>query len=525
MAGRNIVDEFFIAIGMDTSDVDKNINALVDNVSGKLKSIAMGVIAPALAAITSGQIVQQFTQEIIQVDRLSESLGINIEKLQQWQGAAEMAGVAGEEVGELFADINDWMTDLAYNDSGPLKDAVEKGLLTPVKNVNGELKNSEQYLMEMADSFRNMSKQEATGIGRQIGIGRADVVAWLQQGSAGINAQLEHVKRLGVYTKEDAKAAKEFTRVSKDLAQTMKMMLLPVYRVLTPIMTKFAEGIAFAAKHVEAFIPLIAALGTKIGLDLIFPGKSLNRVLKKITVNIIRFAKAPWKTIVGGIKAIAAAAKGFLLSPWTIAIGALVAIGILLDDLIGWMNGKESSWGEYWNAIFGGAETAKKVFEDFKNSAVMSFEGGLQSIMGFISVISGGIGGFIDLIQLLINAFIALVTGSDEAWERMMSAARSFDKNFTAVINGLKNMLKGFWKTFEGLITTVQGIVKWGGKATVALAIGDKKPTVENKTDNRKTEITNNTTINGVKGADEAVAAIEKVQSNDDVVAAMNASQ
>ena len=81
MAGRNIVDEFFIAIGMDTSDVDKNINALVDNVSNKLKSIAMGVVAPALAAITSGQIVQQFTQEIIQVDRLSESLGINIEKL------------------------------------------------------------------------------------------------------------------------------------------------------------------------------------------------------------------------------------------------------------------------------------------------------------------------------------------------------------------------------------------------------------------------------------------------------------
>lgn len=208
MAGRNIVDEFFIAIGMDTSDVDKNINKLVDNVSSKLSSIAMGVVAPALAAITSGQIIQQFTQEIIQVDRLSESLGINIERLQQWQGAAEMAGVAGEEVGELFADINDWMTDLAYNDSGPLKDAVEKGLLTPVKNVNGELKNSEQYLMEMADSFRNMSKQEATGIGRQIGIGRADVVAWLQQGSAGINAQLEHVKRLGLYTKKMLKRPK-----------------------------------------------------------------------------------------------------------------------------------------------------------------------------------------------------------------------------------------------------------------------------------------------------------------------------
>ena len=319
MAGRNIVDEFFIAIGMDTSDVDKNINALVDNVSNKLKSIAMGVVAPALAAITSGQIMQQFTQEIIQVDRLSESLGINIEKLQQWRGAAEMAGVAGEEVGELFADINDWMTDLAYNDSGPLKDAVEKGLLTPVKNVNGELKNSEQYLMEMADSFRNMSKQEATGIGRQIGIGRADVVAWLQQGSAGINAQLEHVKRLGVYTEEDAKAAKEFTNASNDLARAMKMMLLPGYRVLAPVATKIAEGLSFLAQHAEALIPVLFGIGVAVAVHLL-------PVLKELFVT----------------------AQAFLLSPWGALLAALLAIGLVFEDFIVWLEGGESAFGDFY---------------------------------------------------------------------------------------------------------------------------------------------------------------------------------
>ena len=94
-------------------------------------------------------------------------------------------------------------------------------------------------------------------LGRQIGIGRADVVAWLQQGSAGINAQLEHVKRLGLYTKEDAKAAKEFTNASNDLARAMKMMLLPVYRVLVPVAMKIVEGMSYLAQHAEAFIPVL----------------------------------------------------------------------------------------------------------------------------------------------------------------------------------------------------------------------------------------------------------------------------
>lgn len=476
MAGRNIVDEFFIAIGMDTSDVDKNINKLVDNVSSKLSSIAMSVVAPALAAITSGQIIQQFTQEIIQVDRLSESLGINIERLQQWQGAAEMAGVAGEEVGELFADINDWMTDLAYNDSGPLKDAVEKGLLTPVKNVNGELKNSEQYLMEMADSFHNMSKQEATGIGRQIGIGRADVVAWLQQGSAGINAQLEHIKRIGVYTKEDAKAAKEFTAASNDLARTMKMMLLPIYRAITPIMIKFVEimtnGSKFLSKHLNVLIPVVVGLATAIATRLV------------------------------------PALMAMIFSPWGAFIAVLLEIGILLEDFIGWLNGDESAFGDFYESIFGSTENAKKIIDGFVKDALAAFDE-FKTVMAAVwteikpHVIDFGtyllsLGTTVwnwaktvyDAVWFVIDVIRMFVSGSDEATNR---AAKSWDKlknSFSKTFDSMKDTLFKWWDFVAPIFNKLSNFFGDGNK-NVHLSIDDRRGGwIDNS--NRQTDIKQN---------------------------------
>lgn len=40
------------------------------------------------------------------------------------------------------------------------------------------MKSTEQYALELADAFAKMDKQQATGIGRQIGISNAGMVAF-----------------------------------------------------------------------------------------------------------------------------------------------------------------------------------------------------------------------------------------------------------------------------------------------------------------------------------------------------------
>ena len=194
MAQGNVIDRFFIALGLDTKDVEKGIQSTVDTVKGGLKELLVGAVMPAVGALASGALVQQFTDEITQVDRLSKSLGVNIEQLQAWQGAAQNAGVQADEIGEIFADLNDWMIDAAVNGSGALNEFIEKGLLPSVTDANGAMKTTEQYAMDLADAFAAMDKQSATGIGRQIGISNAGMVAFLQQGSASISAQIQQIE-------------------------------------------------------------------------------------------------------------------------------------------------------------------------------------------------------------------------------------------------------------------------------------------------------------------------------------------
>lgn len=509
MAGKNIVDEFFIAIGMDTSDVDKNINSLVDNVSSKLSSIAMGVIAPALAAITSGQIVQQFTQEIIQIDRLSQSLGINIEKLQQWQGAAEMAGVAGEEVGELFADLNDWMIDVNVNQSGPLKDFIEKGILPAVKDAQGQLKTTEQYALDLSDAFQKMGQQQATGVGRQIGIGRADVVAWLQQGSAGINAQLEHVKRLGVYTKEDAQAAQKFTAANNDLARAMKMMLLPVYRVLTPIMTKLAEGLSYLAQHAEAFIPVLLGIGVAIAVHML-------PVLKELLLT----------------------AQAFILSPWGALLAALLAIGLVFEDFMIWLEGGESAFGDFYEAIFGSTENAKKIINGFVDDALAAFNEFKTFMLEIWTEIKPHIIDFgelllsigttvwnwaktvYDAVWFVIDVIRMLVSGSKEATDRVANSFSKLKNSFSKTFDSMKDTLFKWWDFVAPIFNKLINFFGDGNK-NVHLSIDDRRAGgIDNS--NRQTDIKQNITINGVTGADDAVDKFAQEALNSNIVDAAN---
>lgn len=412
MAQGNVIDRFFIALGLDTKDVEKGIQSTVDTVKGGLKELLVGAVMPAVGALASGALVQQFTDEITQVDRLSKSLGVNIEQLQAWQGAAQNAGVQADEIGEIFADLNDWMIDAAVNGSGALNEFIEKGLLPSVTDANGAMKTTEQYAMDLADAFAAMDKQSATGIGRQIGISNAGMVAFLQQGSASISAQMQQIKQLGVYTEQDAKAAQEFAAASRNLFRALKMMLLPVYRILAPILTTFAEIMQEMTKHTAAFIPVLVGVGA-----------------------LLATMVYPW------LVKTAAAAAAFIASPWGILITALAAIGLLLDDFVTWLEGGESAFGEFYEEIFGGAEEAKKTLTELWNTIQPFFSligyavalGGaltiLSSLLTSITTIMGIFGvtslAALGPIVLAVGAIIAVVILLHTYWDDLVAAFKT----------------------------------------------------------------------------------------------------
>lgn len=524
MAQGNVIDRFFIALGLDTKDVEKGIQSTVDTVKGGLKELLVGAVMPAVGALASGALVQQFTEEITQVDRLSKSLGINIEQLQAWQGAAENAGVAGEEIGEIFADLNDWMIDSAVNGSGALNDFIEKGMLPAVKDANGAMKSTEQYALELADAFAKMDKQQATGIGRQIGISNAGMVAFLQQGSASISAQMQQIKQLGVYTEQDAKAAQEFAAASRDLFRALKMMLLPVYRILAPILTIFAEIMQEMTKHTAAFIPVLVGVGA-----------------------LLATMVYPW------LVKTAAAAAAFIASPWGILITALAAIGLLLDDFVTWLDGGESAFGDFYESVFGNAENVKAAINDFVDNAKAAFDDFKTTAISIWTAIEPYVTAFGNMllslgrlvwdwagtiaaaVNVVYEVFRGLITGGEDMQSRVSEALDALQNKFNDVLTDIKEYFASWWEFVSPIIDKITGFFDMELPSLPSFSLFEGNPALAtpgtagttNNTTNKETNIDGkfNITIQGNADREAIQQAQEQSGAWFGDVAQANASQ
>ena len=513
-----VIDRFFIALGLDTKDVEKGINNTVTTVKGGLKNLLVGAVMPALGALATGELVQQFTAEITQVDRLSKSLGMNIEQLQAWRGAAEMAGVEADEVSELFADLNDWMVDAAQNQSGAMYEYIEKGWLPAVQKANGEMKSTEQYALELADALKALGEQQGSGVARQIGISNANMAAFLQRGSADISKSIAQAKEMGVYTAEDAKAARELDANMKSLAHSLRMMLLPVFRILAPAMTMVANGMQAMSKHSVVLIPLLTVIAA---------------ILAKMAYTyMVDLAKNALK---------------FLASPWGILLAALVGIGLLLEDFIVWLDGGESAFGEFYEEIFGGAEEAKKTLTELWNTIQPFFSligyavalGGaltiLSSLLTSITTIMGIFGvtslAALGPIVLAVGAIIAVVILLHTYWDDLVAAFKTGFEWLTEKVQWLGDKLGWLAEKADFLpdfdFKDVAGMAGFYGNDDNSLATPGTAGTTNN-TSNHETNIDGKVNITIQGNADREAMQQAQEKSSDffgGAVAQANASQ
>lgn len=366
------VGEFLIKLGLDANGIDKKINNVVSNIGNSLKNLATGVLAPALGALAGGEFLNSIAEEANEVERLSKSMNMSMEDASAWTAAMANMGVEAGDVRDMFRDFADWMVDIDANDSGPLKDGIEQGLIPAVRDMNGEMKSAQDYVLEFADALKELDPQTAAGLANQIGLSDRDIASFIEQGGDAIRQQLGLAKEFGTYTKEDAAAAREFTASITTLTHSLKMAALPIFRAIAPILTNiakgfmelikrvepainqfgqilndvftqvlsvFSQGFEEMEKHANAFIPLLGGIATMIGVRL-----------------------------VAAVKSLTLASLKFIFSPWGAVLTALAAIGIVFEDFVKWLNGGESQWGEYFESIFGDAETAKQTLSEFFDS-------------------------------------------------------------------------------------------------------------------------------------------------------------
>lgn len=103
----------------------KQIQKDTASASAALAGIAGAAAAAGVAIGVAGyQFLRSTSKQITETDRWAKSLNLSTQELLAWQFAAEKAGVAGDQMADIFKDIGDKIGDAVLNKSGEAVDAL-----------------------------------------------------------------------------------------------------------------------------------------------------------------------------------------------------------------------------------------------------------------------------------------------------------------------------------------------------------------------------------------------------------------
>ncbi|HCF8271283.1 phage tail tape measure protein [Klebsiella pneumoniae] len=97
----------------------KEVCASIVAIGAAAATAAVGIGAAGLA------VVKNTAQQVTEADRWAKSLKMSTQDLLAWQYAAEQAGLTGDNIADIFKDINDKVGDAVLNKSGEAAQALD----------------------------------------------------------------------------------------------------------------------------------------------------------------------------------------------------------------------------------------------------------------------------------------------------------------------------------------------------------------------------------------------------------------
>ncbi|HHR1039041.1 phage tail tape measure C-terminal domain-containing protein [Klebsiella pneumoniae] len=148
--------------GMDKAE--RSSQKWRDQVKKDAKEISSSIIAVGAAAATAAvgigaaglAIVKNTAQQVTEADRWAKSLKMSTQDLLSWQYAAEQAGLSGDNIADIFKDINDKVGDAVLNKSGEAAQALDTLGLSAQKLAQ---QSPDKQLMAISEALQKIPTQ------------------------------------------------------------------------------------------------------------------------------------------------------------------------------------------------------------------------------------------------------------------------------------------------------------------------------------------------------------------------------
>lgn len=326
---------------------------------------------------------------------LAKSVGVATGEVERLGIALGNYGGSSSSAATVLANLNSQMQDLKFGKGGAIQEAsLRYGLNTQGKNG---LATGEEMLVNIAKRMESLNTMQQIDLGKKLGLDDA-TIALLQGGVASLNKELEKASKLQIYSKEDIENSRKFQMQLREFNLMLQKVWATASRAILPvlgaIMNVVGKIFGFLSDHKGFVLGLLAAVGAAL-------------------------------TVIA-IKSIIATAPFWLMVLAIIAVG--VALGVLLDDFLTFLDGGESVIGAVidwfkllWNEILEIADSIANVFNELWDGLLAGFQ----------------------------NAFDGLV--------EIGNAIRNYFSNLWA------NIVAGFLGMFDGIVEKINSFKSWLG--------------------------------------------------------------
>ena len=218
---------------------------------GKTLGIGIAAIGTGMAATFSAAalLTKQTVAQGDKFEKLSQRIGVSVEKLSAYEHVANLSGTTVESMGNSVARLSRNMLDTSQG-IGEAKDAFKR-LGIEVTDSDGKLKSADDVMLAIAARFEEMPDgAEKTALSMQL-MGRAgkEMVPMLNQGAKGMKDMLAEGTKLRGWTtaqaKESAFLNDNFARITTAMKGAKDMVgkaLIPIFQAGIQTLQEFSVG-------------------------------------------------------------------------------------------------------------------------------------------------------------------------------------------------------------------------------------------------------------------------------------------
>lgn len=402
------VAEQILDIGTTSQKAALTAGRAFDSIESKLGGLGLllkTLFAPIAAAFAGGRLAQNFSQMGEELSVLSERTGVAVEKIDAWAKANRDAGGSAEA----------------------FKDALQQWTIETGRGAD--------EFFKMGEHVKGMTDVQARYFMRAMGLSQeasaifikhkdaADKVAESYKSVAFTKEQAENARRMNILWRQ-------FTNTAQSLANTIAVAVLPI---VNKVLSVLSDGLAFLNEHSRAVKILLGGLGAVIA------GTYLRKILA-----LIGGLKGLFATVKAGTTIVAAFNAVLMANPLGVVIAAVAALGLAIDDLMSFLEGGGSLFGDFMRWI---GFSDRQINEFRKNlgnflSAIASIPGqiadAVASIFGFFGeVYSAATSTFEKVRSVIANIPRAIVEGIPKALSWLKEKLKSLLGGFGSLVSGL----------------------------------------------------------------------------------------